>query len=79
MPKSTKIDESCMINTCEAVRAPKNANFPRIAREYGVPSKALHDRVKRVVNLVRLANQSIRPFRDIRRKPYYSGLFVCAI
>jgi hypothetical protein len=47
MPKSTKIDESCMINTCEAVRAPKNANFPRIAREYGVPSKALHDRVKK--------------------------------
>ncbi|KAF4253988.1 hypothetical protein CNMCM8714_005630 [Aspergillus fumigatus] len=62
MPKSTKIDESCMINTCEAVRAPKNANFPRIAREYGVPSKALHDRVKK-------GNQP-----RTARKPVYKAL-----
>ncbi|KAG2019020.1 hypothetical protein GB937_005659 [Aspergillus fischeri] len=47
MPKCTKSDESCMIKACEAVRAKKNPNFSKIAREYGVPSTTLRDRVKK--------------------------------
>jgi hypothetical protein len=47
MPKSSRFDESCMVKACEAVRAQKKPNFAKIAREYGVPSTTLRDRVKK--------------------------------
>jgi transcriptional regulator of acetoin/glycerol metabolism len=46
MPKSFKINDSCLLKACEAAQAQKKPNISKIAREYGVPYSTLYDRVK---------------------------------
>lgn len=46
MPKHTKIDESRVIEACEAASAVKKPNLLKIAREYGVPYGVLRGRVR---------------------------------
>lgn len=45
MPNQLKIDESRVIEACEASRAEKKPNLSKIAREYGVPYSRLRGRV----------------------------------
>lgn len=47
MPKASKINESRVIEACEAAYAQKKPNLSKIAREYGVPYETLRGRVRR--------------------------------
>ena len=47
MPKTSKIDESRMIEACNAAQAEEKPNIAKIAREYSVPYTTLFDRVKK--------------------------------
>ncbi|KAK9564249.1 hypothetical protein V6Z77_010319 [Aspergillus fumigatus] len=58
MPKSSKINESYLLEACEAAQAQKKPNISKIAREYGVPYATLRDRVKKHVH-PRLANKPV--------------------
>jgi transposase-like protein len=46
MPKSFKINDSCLLKAREAAQVQKKPNISKIAREYGVPYSTLYDRVK---------------------------------
>jgi hypothetical protein len=50
MPKTEESAESRMIEACEAAKREKNPNISKIAREYCVPRRTLHDRVKKGVH-----------------------------
>jgi transposase-like protein len=50
MPKSSKINESYLLEACKAAQAQKKTNISKIAREYGVPYSTLRDRVKKHVH-----------------------------
>ncbi|KAF4236562.1 hypothetical protein CNMCM8980_009552 [Aspergillus fumigatiaffinis] len=58
MPKSSKINESYLLEACKAVQAQKKPNISKIAREYGVPYGTLRDRVKKHVH-PRTANKPV--------------------
>ena len=58
MPKSSKINESYLLEACEAAQAQKKPNISKIAREYGVPYATLRDHVKKHVH-PRLANKPV--------------------
>ena len=47
MPKTSKINESRIIEACNAAQAEENPNIAKIAREYGVSRTTLRDRVKK--------------------------------
>ena len=47
MPKTSKINESRMIEACNAVQAEEKLNIAKIAREYSVPYITLFNRVKK--------------------------------
>lgn len=46
MPKTPKFDDDRMDKACKAAQAQKRPNITKIAREYGVNRRTLHDRVK---------------------------------
>ncbi|KAI3222258.1 transcriptional regulator family: Centromere protein B, DNA-binding region [Penicillium roqueforti] len=47
MPKAPKIDESRVIEACEAAQHEKKPNLAKIAREYDIPYEILRGRVRR--------------------------------
>ncbi|KAJ5521862.1 hypothetical protein N7527_005977 [Penicillium freii] len=47
MPKAPKIDESHVLEACEAAQREKKPNLAKIAREYDIPYEILRGRVRR--------------------------------
>ena len=47
MPKAPKIDESRIIEACEAAQREKKPNLAKIAREYAISYETLRGRVRR--------------------------------
>ena len=47
MPKAPKIDESHILEACEAAQREKKPNLAKIAREYDIPYEILRGRVRR--------------------------------
>lgn len=47
MPKAPKIDESRVIEACEAAQRQKKPNLAKIAREYDVSYEILRGRIRR--------------------------------
>ncbi|KAJ8234279.1 hypothetical protein LV156_004505 [Aspergillus fumigatus] len=67
MPKSSKINESYLLEACEAAQAQKKPNISKIAREYGVPYATLRDCVKKHVH-PRLANKPYNQLAGVVKK-----------
>jgi ABC-type methionine transport system ATPase subunit len=47
MPKAPKIDESRVLEACEAAQREKKPNLAKIAREYDVSYEILRGRIRR--------------------------------
>ena len=66
MPKTSKINESRIIEACDAAQAEEKPNITKIAREYGVPRTTLYDRVKKGTPTWKPINKA---FEDYQEKP----------
>ena len=70
MPKTTESAESRMIEAYEMAKREKTPNISKIAREYCVPRRALHDRVKKG----RHARSSVKPVNKVLDKAQEEAL-----
>ncbi|KMK57386.1 transposase [Aspergillus fumigatus Z5] len=61
MPKSSKINESYLLEACEAAQAQKKPNISKITREYGVPYATLRDHIKKHIVCMRDRNMPVTP------------------
>ena len=64
MPKTSKIDESRIIEACDAAQAEEKPNITKIAREYGVPRTTLYDRVKKGTPTWKPINKALEDYQE---------------
>ena len=64
MSKTSKINESRIIEACNAAQAEEKPNIAKIAREYGVPRTTLRDRVKKGTPTWKPINKALEDYQE---------------